>query len=309
MPRARDRRRLKRKVNSSRYACRCPGLTPPWWVSQQPALHQGRDAVHAGEQFVGVGARRGDRLGLMGVLLPTGRRVARPPVGDDDRSGINMIQQERSQRGGARIVDDLHATTAQRPSDLLNSDHDQCLAQGAASPASGLRAADDRLVDLDDRARDLLETSCAWRRTRSADRLNVRWSILRFARSSQHSLIGVLLMLFSSRMISEVVQPFWAAVRLAALAGGLPVPAMRGRAGVEAPGRSVVVWSVRSSYLADGGDDLSRHPDAAHHIVPTLQVALHDRACAVVARSKANGCGPVPDPELVERAARRRATR
>jgi hypothetical protein len=37
--------------------------------------------------------------------------------------------------------------------------------------------------------------------------------ILRFARSSQHSLIGVLLMLFSSRMISEVVQPFWAAVQ------------------------------------------------------------------------------------------------
>jgi hypothetical protein len=63
-----------------------------------------------------------------------------------------MIQQERSQRGGARIVNDLHATTAQRPSDLLNSDHDQRLAQGAASPASGLGAADDRLVDLDDRA-------------------------------------------------------------------------------------------------------------------------------------------------------------
>jgi hypothetical protein len=37
--------------------------------------------------------------------------------------------------------------------------------------------------------------------------------ILRFARSSQHSLIGVLLMLFSNRMISEVVQPFWAAVQ------------------------------------------------------------------------------------------------
>ena len=32
-------------------------------------------------------------------------------------------------------------------------------------------------------------------------------------RSSQHSLIGVLLMLFSSRMISEVVQPFWAALQ------------------------------------------------------------------------------------------------
>src|SRR5450755_533611 len=108
--------------------------------------------MHAGEQFGGVGARRGDRLGLMGVLLPTGRRVARPPVGDHDRSGINMIQPERSQRGGARIVDDLHATTAQRPSGLLNSDHDQRLAQDAASPASGLRAAEDRLVDLDDRA-------------------------------------------------------------------------------------------------------------------------------------------------------------
>ena len=63
-----------------------------------------------------------------------------------------MIQPERSQRGGARIVDDLHATTAQRPSDLLNSDHDQRLAQDAASPASGLRATEDRLVDLDDRA-------------------------------------------------------------------------------------------------------------------------------------------------------------
>jgi hypothetical protein len=32
--------------------------------------------------------------------------------------------------------------------------------------------------------------------------------MLRFMRSSQHWLIGVLLMLFSSRMISEVVQPF-----------------------------------------------------------------------------------------------------
>ena len=97
-------------------------------------------------------APMGDRLGLMGVLLRGRRGVARPPVGDDDRSGINMIEQERSQRGGARVVDDLHATTAQRPSDLLNSDHDQRLAQRAASPASGLRPADDRLVDLDDRA-------------------------------------------------------------------------------------------------------------------------------------------------------------
>ncbi len=32
MPRARDRRRLKRKVNPSTYACRCPGLTAPWWM-------------------------------------------------------------------------------------------------------------------------------------------------------------------------------------------------------------------------------------------------------------------------------------
>jgi hypothetical protein len=33
-------------------------------------------------------------------------------------------------------------------------------------------------------------------------------ALLRFVRSSQHSLIGVLSMLFSSRMISEVLLPF-----------------------------------------------------------------------------------------------------
>jgi hypothetical protein len=37
--------------------------------------------------------------------------------------------------------------------------------------------------------------------------------MLRFVRSSQHSLIGVLLMLFSNRVIPEVVQPFWAALQ------------------------------------------------------------------------------------------------
>jgi hypothetical protein len=51
-----------------------PGLDAALVGAQQSALHQGRDAMHAGEQLVGVGARRGDRLGLMGVLLPTGRR-------------------------------------------------------------------------------------------------------------------------------------------------------------------------------------------------------------------------------------------
>jgi IS30 family transposase len=40
----------------------------------------------------------------------------------------------------------------------------------------------------------------------------VRTPILGFSRWSQHSLIGVLLMVFSSRMVSEVVQPFWAAL-------------------------------------------------------------------------------------------------
>jgi hypothetical protein len=45
------------------------------------------------------------------------------------------------------------------------------------------------------------------------------------------------------------------------------VPAMCGRAGVEAPGRSMVVWSVRSSYLTDGRDDLPRHADAADGVV------------------------------------------
>src|ERR1035438_2547346 len=34
------------------------------------------------------------------------------------------LLEERSQRGDACIVDGLHATAAQRPSDLLNSDHD-----------------------------------------------------------------------------------------------------------------------------------------------------------------------------------------
>jgi hypothetical protein len=41
----------------------------------------------------------------------------------------------------------------------------------------------------------------------------VRLGILRFVRWSQHSLIGVLLMVFTERMVPEVIQPFWAALQ------------------------------------------------------------------------------------------------
>jgi hypothetical protein len=34
-----------------------------------------------------------------------------------------------------------------------------------------------------------------------------------FVRWSQHSLIGVLLMVFTWRMVPEVIQPFWAALQ------------------------------------------------------------------------------------------------
>ena len=152
MPRARERRRLKRKVNSSRYACRCPGLTPPWWVPSSQRCTSDATRCTPGSSSWACRPRRGDRLGLVGVLLATGRRVAWPPVGNDDRSGIDVIQEEGPERGGARVVDDLHAAAAKRPSGLFYGDCDQRLAQRAASWTSRLRAADDRLVNLDDRA-------------------------------------------------------------------------------------------------------------------------------------------------------------
>src|SRR5438477_3863138 len=49
---------------------------------------------------------------------------------------------------------------------------------------------------------------------RKCDAPLVRWRILGFVRSLQHPLIGVgLLMVFSDRMVPEVIQPFWAALQ------------------------------------------------------------------------------------------------
>jgi hypothetical protein len=58
-----------------------------------------------------------------------------------------------------------------------------------------------------------LRVARTWSRAdaRSAEAVAERF--LGFARSSQHSLIGVLLIVFSSRMISEVVQPSWEALQ------------------------------------------------------------------------------------------------
>jgi len=65
---------------------------------------------------------------------------------------LHVVEQERAQGRGGRVVDDLYAAAAKRRSVLLDGDRDHRLAQGAASSTSGLRAAHERLVDLDDRA-------------------------------------------------------------------------------------------------------------------------------------------------------------
>jgi Helix-turn-helix domain len=69
----------------------------------------------------------------------------------------------------------------------------------------------------------------------------VRLSILRFLRSSQHPPISeVLLLVFSDRIVAELVQPFWAALQrgefITEAAEGVGTYRVKGRRWIVAPG-------------------------------------------------------------------------
>ena len=100
--------------------------------AEQPAR---RDAVHRGKQLVGLHARWADRLGAVLVLLGAGGNIGAQPVGDDCGAGLDVREQELSDRRRVDALDHLHAAPTEPTIALLNGDLDQGLAlRTAASP-------------------------------------------------------------------------------------------------------------------------------------------------------------------------------
>jgi hypothetical protein len=70
-----------------------PGPDGELLGAEQPALRERGDALHAGQQLMGLQARGTNRLGLVAVLASPRGQVARPPVADDDCPGLLTAQQ------------------------------------------------------------------------------------------------------------------------------------------------------------------------------------------------------------------------
>src|SRR5664280_2853207 len=83
--------------------------------AQQPALGQGGDAVHSGQQLTGVlAAGAGSALAtpVTGVAQPLDPAVALPAVGDDGGTRLDVRGDEWVQAGRRGIRDDAHPYSA-----------------------------------------------------------------------------------------------------------------------------------------------------------------------------------------------------
>ena len=117
--------------------------------AQQPSFDEGRHAVDSGKYFVRVQARTLDGCASMNIVIPCCQRVRGQSVGENLGAGFYMGHQERSQRAGLGVGDDLNAAAAESFwLDLLYGHSNQNFA-GSPSPSfSGPGAANHRFVDL-----------------------------------------------------------------------------------------------------------------------------------------------------------------
>ena len=117
---------------------------------EQPALHEGGEAVHAGARYVGGQTRTGDIDGLVDLERADGDRVGLQSVADDHRARLDVVGQEPLQRRSRGIGYDLEPTAAETPrAPALHGDRHERLSCRPTSTLAGLHATDGGLVDLD----------------------------------------------------------------------------------------------------------------------------------------------------------------
>jgi len=122
--------------------------------AQQPALHQRRHPMHRRKEFVRVvAASTGSSLAegdadIAELVDPT---VARPAVGDDRRTGLDVLDDERMQRRGRRIRQRRDAASAHSLGlvDLYSDASEDLLSPSSSALQTWLLATNERLVDLD----------------------------------------------------------------------------------------------------------------------------------------------------------------
>ena len=94
-------------------------------------------------------ARARDWRRSVDVVTAAGRWIARESVGEHNRTGFDVCEQERPQRRRARVVDDLHPTTPKALVSPLDSDLHQDLSKRTATWRARLWTSEERFVSLD----------------------------------------------------------------------------------------------------------------------------------------------------------------
>src|SRR5712692_8923853 len=120
---------------------------------QEPPLAQGGDPVDGGQQLAGVLAAAGCgplAAPLVGVTQARQAGVAAPAVGDDAGARLDVLADERAERGSGRVGQHAHPAPADalRLADLDRDAGEHLLAALPAAAQALLLPADERLVHL-----------------------------------------------------------------------------------------------------------------------------------------------------------------